>query len=139
MKKLLLILTACAVGIAFSVFATSQGRSSQVVKVGCEGLVVPENADYNLAYDPVSGDLNIEYVDSAGNSRLALVDSRAAACKANKGVAQAIAHAVAAARDVAAGDCASFEQALAGGKPIVKGGRTANPAAVRDYVATNCR
>jgi hypothetical protein len=137
MKKLLLILTACVVGVVFSVFMTSRGQSSPVVKVGCEGLAIPENADYNLSYDPVSGDLKIDYVDSAGNSQVALVASRAAACKANRGVAAAIAHAVAAARDVAAGECASFKQALAG-KPVTKGGRTANPAAVRDYVATHC-
>jgi len=138
MKKLLLILTACAVGVAFSFLLTSRGQSSPLVKADCSALAVPENSDYNIAYDPESGDMTIDYVDGQGIDEVAIVDSRAASCKANKGVAKAIAHAQAAARDVAAGECASFKKALASGQPITKGGRTADPAAVRDYVARHC-
>jgi hypothetical protein len=136
MKKLILIIVACAVGVAFTLaFA---GRSDSSAQANCAGLNVPVGSDYNLAYSPERGDLLIEYYDAAGHGVDAVVDSRAAACKANPGVARAIAHAHAAARDVTAGECASFKALLAGAPAEAKGGRTGNPAAARDYVAQYC-
>ena len=136
MKKLIVILAACAVGVAFALaFA---GRSESTAKANCAGLSVPVGSDFNLAYSPESGDLLIEYYDSAGHGAQAIVDSRDAACNANPGIARAIQHAHAAARDVTAGDCASFKALLNGAPAVTKDGRTGNPAAAKDYVARYC-
>ena len=136
MKKLLVILAACAVGVAFALaFA---GRSESTAKANCAGLSVPVDSDFNLAYSPETGDLLIEYYDSAGQGAEAIVDSHAAACTANPGVARAIEHARAAARDVTTGECASFKALLSGGAAATKDGRTGNPAAAKDYVARYC-
>jgi len=136
MKKLIVILAACAVGVAFALaFA---GRSESTAKANCAGLSVPVGSDFNLAYSPESGDLLIEYYDSNGHGAQAIVDSRAAACNANPGVARAIEHAHAAARDVTAGECASFKAFLSGGAAATKDGRTGDPAAAKDYVAKYC-
>jgi hypothetical protein len=136
MKKLIVILAACAVGVAFALaFA---GRSDSTATANCAGLAVPVGSDFNLAYNPENGDLLIEYYDSNGHGAQAIVDSRAAACSANPGVARAIQHAHAAARDVTAGECASFKALLGGAPAVTKGGRTGDPAAARDYVAKYC-
>ena len=136
MKKLIVILAACAVGVAFAlVFA---GRSESTAKANCVGLAMPPGSDFNLAYSPENGDLLIEYYDTAGHGARAIVDSRDAACNANPGVARAIDHARAAARDVTAGDCASFKALLDGAPAVAKDGRTGNMAAAQDYVARNC-
>ena len=136
MKKLIVILAACAVGV--SVALAFAGRSESTATANCAGLSVPVGSDFNLAYSPESGDLLIEYYDSNGNGAQAIVDSRAAACIANPGVARAIQHAQAAARDVTAGDCASFKALLNGAPAVAKDGRTGNQSAARDYVAQNC-
>ena len=137
MKKLIVILAACAVGVAFAlVFA---GRSESTAKANCEGLAVPVGSDYNLAYSPESGDLLIEYYDSNGHGAQATVDSRDAKCNSNPGVAKAIQHAKAAARDVTEGDCASFKALLNGAPPLTKDGRTGDKAAAKDYVDQNCK
>jgi hypothetical protein len=137
MKRLLLVLTACAVGVAFSVLAT-RGETS-TPKTDCATLAVPENADYALAYDPESGELKIDYVDSAGNDKSAVVDSRASACKANKGVKKAIDRALEAAAEVTAGECAAFKELLKDGKAAEKAGRKGDPAAARAYVEKHCK
>ena len=137
MKKLIVILAACTVGVAFALaFA---GRSESTATANCAGLSVPVGSDFNLAYSPETGDLLIEYYDSAGHGAEAIVDSRSAACTANPGVARAIEHARAAARDVTAGECASFKAFLSGGAAVTKGGRTGNPEAAKDYVDQNCQ
>jgi len=138
MKRLLLILTGSAAGLAFSVVATS-GQTSPLKRADCATLAVPENSDYSLAYDPESGNLEINYVDSAGNDKSATVDSRAASCKASKGVEKAIEHARDAHRDIVAGECAAFKDLLNGGQAIKKGGREPNRAAAREYVTKHCK
>jgi hypothetical protein len=136
MKKLIVILAACAVGVAFALaFA---GRSESTATANCAGLSVPVGSDFNLAYNPENGDLLIEYYDSNGHGAQAIVDSHAAACSANPGVARAIQHAHAAARDVTAGECASFKALLSGAPAVAKDGRTGDPAAAEDYVAKYC-
>ncbi|MEP6976975.1 MAG: hypothetical protein ABI948_02860 [Thermoleophilia bacterium] len=136
MKKLIVILAACAVGVAFALaFA---GRSESTATANCAGLSIPVGSDFNLAYSPESGDLLIDYTDSAGHGAEAIVDSRAAACNANPGVARAIQHAHAAARDVTDGDCASFKALLNGTPAVTKDGRTGDPAAAKDYVDKYC-
>src|SRR5256885_750067 len=133
MKKLIVILAALAAGVAFALaFA---GRSESTATANCAGLSVPAGSDFNLAYDPESGDLLIQYYDSAGHGAQAIVDSRAAACNANPGVARAIHHAQAAARDVTAAECASFKPLLSRPPALTKDGRTADPAAAKDYAA----
>ena len=137
MKKLIVILAACAVGVAFALaFA---GRSESTAKANCAGLSVPVGSDFNLAYSPETGDLLVEYYDSAGRGAQAIVDARSAACIANPGVARAIQHAQAAARDVTAGECASFKALLNGAPPLTKDGRTGDKAAAKDYVDQNCK
>ena len=136
MKKLIVILAACAVGVAFALaFA---GRSESTAKANCAGLSVPVGSDFNLAYSPESSELLIEYYDSAGHGARAIVDAQDAACNANPGVARAIQHARAAARDVTAGECASFRALLSGAPAVTKNGRTGNPEAAKDYVDRNC-
>ena len=136
MKNVLLIVVACAVGLAFTLAFASRGQSSPLAD--CSSLSVPINSDFNLAYSPTAGDLLIEYYNSAGHGADAVVDSRAAACRSNPGVARAIEHARAAARDVTAGECASFKALLNGAPAVKKGGRTVNIAAAQDYVTQNC-
>ena len=137
MKKLILILAACTVGVAFALaFA---GRSESTAKANCAGLSVPLGSDFNLAYSPESGDLLIEYYDSAGHGAHVIVDSRSVACNANPGVARAIQHARGAARDVTAGECASFKAFLSGAPLAAKGGRAGNAEAAKDYVARYCQ
>jgi hypothetical protein len=135
MKKVLLIVVACAVGLTFSLAFASRGESRLA---DCSRLSVPLNSDFNLAYSPTTGVLLIDYYDAAGHGADAVVDSRDAACKSNAGVARAIEHAKAASRDVTAGECASFKALLNGAPAVKKGGRTIKVAAAQDYVTQNC-
>jgi hypothetical protein len=136
MKKLLLVATACAVGVAFTLAFASRGQSTATAN--CATLSVPVNSDFNLAYSPERGELLIEYYDAAGHGADALVDERSADCQANPGVARAIEHAHAAARGVTEGECASFKALLNGAPAVSKGGRTGNMAAAQDYVDRYC-
>ena len=98
MRKLLLVLVACAVGVAFSLGFATRGHGTG--RADCASLVVPVNSDHNLSYDPQTGALHIEYYGRAGHTEDANVDANSAACQHNPGVARAIAHARAAAQAV---------------------------------------
>jgi hypothetical protein len=138
MRKLLLVLVACAVGVAFSLGFATRGHGTGKGPVGCSGLAVPVNSDHNLSYDPQSGYLHIEYYNSAGHTEDVTVYANDAACQRNPGVARAIAHAKAAARAVQRGDCAQFRAALNGASLPSKGGVKPNLAAAKKYVAQEC-
>ena len=138
MKKLLLILAACALGVTFSAFAAGRAHSTPNGHGDCATLAVPVNADYNIAYDPDAAELKIDYVDAAGNDQTTEIDVSALACRRNPGVARAIAHALDAQADVVAGECASFKAYLADGAPTTEKGVTVNPEGARRYVARSC-
>ena len=138
MRKLLLVLVACAVGVAFSLGFASRGQTSREGKADCASLVVPVNSDHNLSYDPATGVLRIEYYGPAGHLEEATIDANDSACQRNPGVGRAIAHARAAARDVHAGDCAAFKAALNGAPLPAKGGVKPNLEAAKTYVEQEC-
>jgi hypothetical protein len=136
MRKLLLILVACAVGVAFSLGFATRGHGTG--QADCASLNVPVNSDHNLSYDPQTGLLHLEYYGVAGHIEDATVDSNKSACQHNPGVARAIAHAKAAAAAVHAGDCAQFRAALNGATLPSKGGVKPNLAAAKKYVDQEC-
>lgn len=138
MKKLFLILAACALGVAFSALAAGRGQSAATAPGDCATLAVPVNSDSNLAYDAETGELAIDYTDAAGNDQTTEIDVSAPACRANRGVARAIAHALDAQADVVAGECASFKGYLADGAPTTVKGVTVDPDGARQYVARYC-
>lgn len=137
MKKLLLVVAACAVGIAFSVLVADRAGSAPNPKADCAALAVPVNSDYNVVYDAEAGELLVQWLDAAGADRSAVVDPTAAACRANRGIARAIERALDAQGEVVAGECASFRGFLASGATTVKGVAVNRQGAV-DYVARYC-
>ena len=138
MRKLLLVLVACAVGVGFSLGFATRGHGTGEGKADCASLVVPVNSDHNLSYDPQTGALHIEYYGRAGHTEDANVDANSAACQHNPGVARAIAHARAAAQAVHDGDCAMFKAALNGAPLPSKGGIKPNLEAARQAIAQEC-
>ena len=138
MRTLSVILAACAVGVAFSLAFASRGETGGDAKTDCATLAVPVNSDHTLAYDPQSGELQIGYYGASGHLEEATVDANNSVCRGNPGVARAIAHALAAARDVHAGDCAQFTALLNGAPVEAKGGRMPDLAAAKTYVDQEC-
>jgi hypothetical protein len=138
MRKLLLVLVACAVGVAFSLGFASRGHTERQGMADCARLVVPVNSDHNLSYDPQTGILRVEYYGTSGHLEEAVVDANDSACQRNPGIGRAIAHARAAARDVQAGDCAAFKAALNGAPLPAKGGVKPNLAAAKAFVEKEC-
>jgi hypothetical protein len=138
MRTLLVIVAACAVGVAFSLAFASRGQTNGEAKADCATLAVPVNSDHELAYDPQSGELHIGYYGASGKLEEATVDANNPACRGNPGVGRAIAHALDAARDVRAGDCAQFKAFLNGAPAEAKGGRTPDVAAAKKYVEQEC-
>ena len=138
MRKLLLVLVACAVGVAFSLGFAARGHGTREGKADCASLVVPVNSDHNLSYDPQTGALHIEYYGRSGHIEDANVDANDAACLHNPGIARAIAHARAAAQAVHDGDCAQFRAFLNGAPLPSKGGVKPNLEAARTYVEQEC-
>ena len=136
MRKLLLVLVACAVGVAFSLGFATRGHGTG--RADCASLVVPVNSDHNLSYDPQTGALHIEYYGRSGHIEDANVDANDAACLHNPGIARAIAHARAAAQAVHDGDCAQFRAFLNGAPLPSKGGVKPNLEAARTYVEQEC-
>jgi hypothetical protein len=138
MRNLLLVLAACAVGVAISLGIAGRGQTSNQGKADCATLAVPVNSDHAIAYDPQSGDLHIDYYGRSGHIEDALVDANDAACRRNPGVGRAIARALAAARELEAGDCAQFKALLNGAPVVAKGGVRPNLAAAKKYVDQEC-
>src|SRR5712691_8311300 len=98
MKKLLLILTACLVGVAVGLVLTGRGQSSALKTGDCAQLSIPVNSDYNDTYDEENGTLQIDYTDETGDHTV-VVDTRSPGCRGNHGVRAAIDHAEQAASD----------------------------------------
>lgn len=138
MRKRLLVLVACAVGVAFSLGFASRGQTTGEGKADCGSLTVPVNSDHNLSYDPQTGVLEIEYYGPAGHLEHATVDANDSSCLRNPGVGRAIAHARAAARAVHEGDCAAFKAALNGAPLRTKGRVKPNLVAAKKYVEQEC-
>ncbi len=138
MRTLLLILAACAVGVGISLGFASRGQTKGDAKADCGTLSVPVNSDHVLAYDPATGELQVEYYGSSGHLEDATVDANDPACRSNPGVGRAIAHALAAARDIHAGDCAQFKAFLNGAPVEAKGGVTPDLAAAKKFVDQEC-
>jgi len=136
MKKLLFVLAAGAVGVAFSLGFATRGHSTSAA--GCASLAVAVNSDHNLVYDPATGYLHIDYYGQSGHLEGATIDANDPGCRANPGVARAIEHARAAAREVTAGDCAQFKALLNGAPVVAKGGVAPNLAAAKKYIAEEC-
>jgi len=136
MRKLLFVLAAGAVGVAISLGFAS--RSHSTATAGCGSLAVAVNSDHNLVYDPETGYLHIDYYGPSGHLEGATIDANDAACRGNPGVARAIAHARAAAREITAGDCAQFKALLNGAPLVTKGGVKPNLAAAKQFVDKEC-
>jgi hypothetical protein len=138
MRTLLVILAACAVGAALGLGFASRGQTTSEAKADCGTLSVAVNSDHVLAYDPQTGDLHIGYYGRSGHLEDALVDANDPACRSNPGVGRAIAHALAAAWDVHAGDCAQFKAFLNGAPLAAKGGLKPDLAAAKKFVEQEC-
>ena len=138
MRKLVLVLAACAVGVAFSLGFATLGRTTGGGKADCATLSVPANSDHVLAYDPQTGDLHIGYYGGSGQLEDATIDANDPACRGNPGVGRAIARALAAERELRAGDCAQFKALLNGAPVVAKGGLKPNLAAAKKYVDQEC-
>jgi hypothetical protein len=138
MRNLLVVLAACAVGVAISLGLAGRGQTTNQGKADCATLAVPVNSDHVVAYDPETGDLHIDYYGRSGHIEDALVDANDAACRSNPGVGRAIARALAAAREIKAGDCAQFKAFLNGAPVAAKGGVRPNLAAAKKYVDQEC-
>ena len=65
MRKLLLVLVACAVGVAFSLGFASRGHTTGQGKADCGSLRVPVNSDHNLSYDPQTGVVTVSLAGGA--------------------------------------------------------------------------
>jgi hypothetical protein len=138
MRVLLLVLAACAVGVAISLGLANRGQTANQGKADCAALAVPVNSDHAIAYDPKTGDLHIDYYGRSGHLEDAVVDANDPACRSNPGVGRAIARALAAEREIKAGDCAQFKAFLNGAPVPTKGGVKPNLAAAKKYVDQEC-
>jgi hypothetical protein len=138
MRKLVLVLAACAVGVAFSLGFASRGQTRGEGNANCATLAVPANSDHELVYDPQTGYLHIHYYGRSGHLEGATVDANDPACRSNPGIGRAIEHARAAANDLLAGECAQFKALLSGAPVVAKGGIKPNLAAAKKYVDQEC-
>jgi hypothetical protein len=135
--KLLVVLMGCACGIAISLGFATRGQSG-ALRISCGGVSIGANAEHVVNYDPVTGYLGIDYY--AKDGRLTHVDAseRNAACTANAGIGRVLAEARATAKEIHDGDCAAFEQALAGGALPVKEGIKPNLEAAKKAIQQEC-
>jgi hypothetical protein len=138
MRNLIVIVTACAVGVGLSLGFAGRGHTQGAPNADCATLSIPVNSDHVLAYDPQTGHLDVDYYGPSGHLEHATVDANDPVCRSKAGVGRAIAHALAAARDLHAGDCAHFKAVLNGAPVVAKGGLMPNVAAAKKFVDQEC-
>lgn len=145
MKKLLLILAACVVGVTVGAIATEPAETSDLQDqthhvhaqlVDCSQVSIPVNSDVHDVFDEESGTLTIEYLNGDTTNTIA-VNVREPACRADPGIRAAINRAEQAAREHRVGACAFLRDFLKTDKTTVRG-RAVNRAAGQSYVARNC-